>query len=69
MSALEKKVIEDSIQNGTIWSFSTSFSALVEIAIFAYLHHIFMAYHFHSLYAFLRAAIFIKEKILMQKGE
>ena len=69
---LEKKVIEDS--KAKKWHYLVIFylfSALVEIAIFAYLHHIFMAgFLISTLFMlFFELRIFIKEKIWMQKGE
>lgn len=67
---LEKKVIEDS--KAKKWHYLVIFylfSALVEIAIFAYLHHIFMAgFLISTLFMlFFELRIFIKEKIWMQK--
>lgn len=67
---LEKKVIEDS--KAKKWHYLVIFylfSALVEIAIFAYLHHIFMAGFLVStlFMLFYELRIFIKEKIWMQK--
>ena len=69
---LEKKVIEDS--KAKKWHYLVIFylfSVLVEIAIFAYLHHIFMAgFLISTLFMlFYELRIFIKEKIWMQKGE
>lgn len=69
---LEKKVIEDS--KAKKWHYLVIFylfSALVEIAIFAYLHHIFMAgFLISTLFMlFYELRIFIKEKIWMQKEE
>ena len=69
---LEKKVIEDS--KAKKWHYLVIFylfSALVEIAIFAYLHHIFMAgFLISTLFMlFFELRIFIKEKIWMQKEE
>ena len=63
---LEKKVIEDS--KAKKWHYLVIFylfSALVEIAIFAYLHHIFMAgFLISTLFMlFYELRIFIKEKI------
>ncbi|QLB51339.1 helix-turn-helix transcriptional regulator [Streptococcus sanguinis] len=68
---LEKKVIEDS--KAKKWHYLVIFylfSVLVEIAIFAYLHHIFMAgFLISTLFMlFYELRIFIKEKIWMQKG-
>ena len=68
----EKKVIEDS--KAKKWHYLVIFylfSVLVEIAIFAYLHHIFMAgFLISTLFMlFYELRIFIKEKIWMQKGE
>ena len=67
---LEKKVIEDS--KAKKWHYLVIFylfSALVEIAIFAYLHHIFMAGFLTStlFMLFYELRIFIKEKIWRQK--
>ena len=67
---LEKKVIEDS--KAKKWHYLVIFylfSALVEIAIFAYLHHIFMAgFLISTLFMlFYELRIFIKEKIWRQK--
>ena len=67
---LEKKVIEDS--KAKKWHYLVIFylfSVLVEIAIFAYLHHIFMAGFLVStlFMLFYELRIFIKEKIWMQK--
>ena len=67
---LEKKVIEDS--KAKKWHYLVIFylfSALVEIAIFAYLHHIFMAgFLISTLFMlFFELRIFIKKKIWMQK--
>ena len=67
---LEKKVIEDS--KAKKWHYLVIFylfSALVEIAIFAYLHHIFMAgFLISTLFMlFFELRIFIKEKIWRQK--
>lgn len=69
---LEKKVIEDS--KAKKWHYLVIFylfSALVEIAIFAYLHHIFMAgFLISTLFMlFFELRIFIKEKIWRQKEE
>ena len=69
---LEKKVIEDS--KAKKWHYLVIFylfSALVEIAIFAYLHHIFMAgFLISTLFMlFFELRIFIKEKIGMQKDK
>ena len=69
---LEKKVIEDS--KAKKWHYLVIFylfSALVEIAIFAYLHHIFMAgFLISTLFMlFFELRIFIKEKIWMQKDK
>ena len=69
---LEKKVIEDS--KAKKWHYLVIFylfSALVEIAIFAYLHHIFMAgFLISTLFMlFFELRIFIKEKIWMQEEE
>ena len=69
---LEKNVIEDS--KAKKWHYLVIFylfSALVEIAIFAYLHHIFMAgFLISTLFMlFFELRIFIKEKIWMQKEE
>ena len=69
---LEKKVIEDS--KAKKWHYLVIFylfSALVEIAIFDYLHHIFMAgFLISTLFMlFFELRIFIKEKIWMQKEE
>ncbi len=69
---LEKKVIEDS--KAKKWHYLVIFylfSVLVEIAIFAYLHHIFMAgFLISTLFIlFYELRIFIKEKIWMLKGE
>ena len=69
---LEKKVIEDS--KAKKWHYLVIFylfSALVEIAIFAYLHHIFMAgFLISTLFMlFYELRIFIKEKIWRQKQE
>ena len=69
---LEKKVIEDS--KAKKWHYLVIFylfSALVEIAIFAYLHHIFMAgFLISTLFMlFYELRIFIKEKIWRQKEE
>ena len=69
---LEKKVIEDS--KAKKWHYLVIFylfSALVEIAIFAYLHHIFMAGFLVStlFMLFYELRIFIKEKIWRQKQE
>mgnify|MGYP000872621850 FL=1 len=68
--SLEKKVIEDS--KAKKWHYLVIFylfSALVEIAIFAYLHHIFMAgFLISTLFMlFYELRIFIKEKIWRQK--
>ena len=67
---LEKKIIEDS--KAKKWHYLIIFylfSALVEIAIFAYLHHIFMAgFLISTLFMlFYELRIFIKEKIWRQK--
>ena len=67
---LEKKVIEDS--KAKKWHYLVIFylfSALVEIAIFAYLHHICMAgFLISTLFMlFYELRIFIKEKIWRQK--
>ena len=67
---LEKKVIEDS--KAKKWHYLVIFylfSVLVEIAIFAYLHHIFMAgFLISTLFMlFYELRIFIKEKIWRQK--
>ena len=67
---LEKKVIEDS--KAKKWHYLVIFylfSALVEIAIFPYLHHIFMAgFLISTLFMlFYELRIFIKEKIWRQK--
>lgn len=69
---LEKKVIEDS--KAKKWHYLVIFylfSVLVEIAIFAYLHHIFMAGFLVStlFMLFYELRIFIKEKIWMQKED
>ena len=69
---LEKKVIEDS--KAKKWHYLVIFylfSALVEIAIFAYLHNIFMAgFLISTLFMlFFELRIFIKEKIWMQEEE
>ena len=69
---LEKKVIEDS--KAKKWHYLVIFylfSALVEIAIFAYLHHIFMAGFLVStlFMLFYELRIFIKEKIWIQREE
>ena len=69
---LEKKVIEDS--KAKKWHYLVIFylfSALVEIAIFAYLHHILMAgFLISTLFMlFFELRIFIKEKIWMQEEE
>ena len=68
--SLEKNVIEDS--KAKKWHYLVIFylfSALVEIAIFAYLHHIFMAgFLISTLFMlFYELRIFIKEKIWRQK--